>query len=336
MSTNVLIFILFFICSNLSKAHAQEEKPFTVSGTIVSDAPQMVYLRFNGKWIDSCFTSEDGNFKLSGSNKEELPYSIFYKNPRPRLIYLALHNENVSMIIHPGNKSFDPIFEDFSIQGSSASYAINLATYLIKNPFAEKFRASLDNINRFQVKGDSINADLALIQLNKQRKDYIYANKYAVDTTKSPVLAFESLIGMEVSMDLLPDDSLLVRTLDETYVKAAEKFKKSPYFQNFYANYLRKKESATSVSKIKNINEAPFSLPDQEGNIIDYENFKGSYVLIDFWASWCAPCRQENHYLVKAYNLYNEKNFNIVSISIDKQTSRAKWLKAIEDDQIGD
>lgn len=325
---------LFIVCQN---SYAQKNYPFTITGKIISTIPeQTIYLIYNGKTIDSCFTDEEGNFNLTGRNNEELLYSIFYKKPQPRMIYLAISKENISMMIYPGNKKADPVFEDFSIEGSPSSYALNLAIHLINNSFAKKFRASLDSISTFQAKGDSVSTEYAINQLNRHRREYIYANKYAVDTTKSPMLAFKSLIGMEVVMDLLPDDILLVNTLDEAYKRAAIKFENSDYFQNFYANYLRKKESATSVSKINNINQAPFSLPDRDGIIIDYKKFKGSYVLVDFWASWCAPCRKENPYLIKAYNLYNKKNFNIVSISIDKQASKAKWMKAIKDDQIGE
>src|SRR5690606_6885921 len=59
---------------------------------------------------------------------------------------------------------------------------------------------------------------------------------------------------------------------------------------------------------------------------------KGQYVLLDFWASWCAPCRDENPNLVKQYNTYKDKGFTILGVSLDD--TRDKWLKAIENDKL--
>ena len=75
-----------------------------------------------------------------------------------------------------------------------------------------------------------------------------------------------------------------------------------------------------------------FSLPDTAGVSVSLSDFRGKYVLLDFWASWCPPCRRENPNVVKAFNEYKDKNFAIIGISLDKDKS--KWLKAIADDNL--
>lgn len=73
-------------------------------------------------------------------------------------------------------------------------------------------------------------------------------------------------------------------------------------------------------------------LPDMEGKTVSLSSFKGKYVFLDFWASWCGPCRQENPFLVSTYRKYRSQHFEIVGVSLDK--NRQDWLKAVKDDQL--
>ncbi len=77
-----------------------------------------------------------------------------------------------------------------------------------------------------------------------------------------------------------------------------------------------------------------FTMPDVDGNLVSLSSYRGKYVLLDFWASWCGPCRAENPHVVKAYNTYKGKGFEVLGVSYDYPGNRDKWLKAIEDDQL--
>src|SRR5690606_10619291 len=82
-------------------------------------------------------------------------------------------------------------------------------------------------------------------------------------------------------------------------------------------------------------NMAPdFSGPDPDGNIISLKDVMGKVTLIDFWASWCRPCRIENPNVVRVYNQYKDQGFTVVSVSLDREGQRAQWLKAIDDDKM--
>lgn len=75
-----------------------------------------------------------------------------------------------------------------------------------------------------------------------------------------------------------------------------------------------------------------FSQPDTTGKRISLSSFKGKYVLVDFWASWCGPCRKENPNLIKAYSKYRDSNFTILGVSFDRHGQKDKWIEAIRKD----
>jgi len=82
------------------------------------------------------------------------------------------------------------------------------------------------------------------------------------------------------------------------------------------------------------IQATDFTQNDVNGKPVKLSDFKGKYVLLDFWASWCAPCRRENPNVKEAYAKYKSKGFEVLGVSLDKEEAKAAWLKAIADDKL--
>ena len=77
------------------------------------------------------------------------------------------------------------------------------------------------------------------------------------------------------------------------------------------------------------------TLPDTAGKLVNIGQIKGKYLLVDFWANWCAPCRQEHPFYIETFEKYSSKGFQIISITRDEVAAKKWWLKAIRDDKIG-
>jgi thiol-disulfide isomerase/thioredoxin len=101
--------------------------------------------------------------------------------------------------------------------------------------------------------------------------------------------------------------------------------------QSVYGIALLQLQQAIEPTAVGRISP-PFSVPNASGQLFSLANSKGTYTLIDFWASWCAPCRREHPNLVKAFNSYKLKGFKIISISMD--TDKASWIKAVAEDKL--
>ncbi len=142
---------------------------------------------------------------------------------------------------------------------------------------------------------------------------------------KSNMLANPSLSG------LLYMNTIKVQENIDFYADYAPKMKKkypeNIFVNSLYSQYMREKGQV----KLSHGDAAPeISLPTPDGSIFKLSSLKGKVVLIDFWASWCSPCRRANPHVVSLYKKYHEKGFDILGVSLDK--TKESWVKAIKDD----
>jgi peroxiredoxin len=187
-----------------------------------------------------------------------------------------------------------------------------------------EFRAGFEDLDKqYKLATNSNNEKLkdsvekAVKALNILQKTMI--KEFARQHPSSFVAAFE--IRSEFGFD--PDDA---RELDSLYTRLA------PDVRGSY--YGREVKEILEKARLTDIGQpAPdFTLEDPKGKPVALSSFRGKYLLVDFWASWCGPCRRENPAVVKAYKHWHPKGFNILGVSLDD--NRAKWLEAVEKDSL--
>ncbi|MFD0933127.1 redoxin domain-containing protein [Psychroflexus salinarum] len=137
-----------------------------------------------------------------------------------------------------------------------------------------------------------------------------------------------SIVGMMALSDMMNSQAAPLNKMKSLYNNFDDEVKDTPLGKMLGQNIA--KIGATDIGA-----EAPmFSGPTPQGEELSLEDAMGKVTLIDFWASWCRPCRVENPNIVSIYNDYKDRGFTVVGVSLDKPNSKDAWIKAIEDDNL--
>ncbi len=301
----ILVFVICFL-----PAWAFSQKLLTIEGKLdglPDKSPAFVTDATTGK-PDTFARGQvnKGVLQVKGSMREALLVNLEFPSVKKKI---ALFLDNGTLTV---NGNIDQIQKiQFSGIPVEADFQVLQTTF---NPLFEEYsklgalvRSGTGNRDSVQLAGGRTFASI-------QEKTDQFIDRHAA----SPVSAFLLIIVTQMSEDMDVAEKRFVR-LDNTA--------KTSYFGKYIgAGIAKAKVGAVGSDAIE------FTQTDVNGKAVSLSSFKGKYVLIDFWASWCGPCRMENPNVLRNYEQFKGKNFTIVGVSLDK--AKDAWIKAISDDKL--
>lgn len=279
------------------------------------------------KTVDSVEIGEDGKFTFE------------FETTIPTFYLLKVNVSNFfTVLMEPGEKlkieaRYDSINFPTSVSGSKGTEKMIEYNKALKNTVQKLM--SLNDIYRNN--SDSPELPKVIATLDSMAQQYlnemnIYTKKYIdenLNSLISLVALYQQVAPQVYVLDPVKDIRYFVKVDSSLY----KKYPDFPPVKSLHEQ-VQTLVSQTETPAIMGIGDAApeISLPSPDGNIISLSSTKGSYILLDFWAAWCSPCRQENPNLVNAYNKYRNKGFTIFQVSLDK--TKEDWLKGIKDDNL--
>lgn len=319
-------FILVIISCNQGK-----ETSFTVSGSVKNKPVRMIYLEESQVSSldmiskDSAVIGADGKFSFKRKVKQEGVYNLRLDDEEYPFVSIINDSEKIAV-----DADFNNVNEFYVVTGSAAS--LGLKDYLTKS--GERLRhlfylsKELDSLIEGQAESTSIS--IAEEKRNTAIAELKSYTQSSVKETKSPALALFILSTYQGTANN-PNFRIEPFTVDNLMLQLNELVAKFPERKEI-ASIRNSIESQAVKSRWIGKQAPEISLPDTEGRNISLSSYKGKYVLVDFWASWCVPCRHENPNVVEAYNKFRNKNFTILGVSLDMK--KESWKKAIVDDNL--
>ena len=302
---------------------AQAPVSYTITGRVGQlNAPAKVYL-MRGAVLDSA-TLKNGAFVLKG------------RTDFPQQADLVLRRDGRRPGRYDNPKEHLRLFLDSGPVTVASPDSLHHAT-LRGGPVTADYQRMLASRKPLEAKIQALGAEVAKATPAERESPAFAARMQTAGTALMKESMQHDLAFIKanpnswVSLELLGQTRMMLPAYAEiapVYAALSPTLKATPLGREY--GQLLEGLKATAVGA-----PAPeFSQQTPDGRTVSLRDYRGKYVLVDFWASWCGPCRQENPNVLRAYQQYKARNFEVLGVSLDDTKSRDKWVKAIQEDQL--
>jgi peroxiredoxin len=320
MKKNILLSFLLLVaalsgCNKIGSKNDQQKGSFSIKGKLQNQTSGNIYLSELGEqqfvFRDTAEIKNDGSFEFTGKAEEPGIYRISLTDQNMLLLVVDTPRIEVAADAKDLRKTY-------TIKGSKESAHL------------KSILATLDNM---QDAGTKLQKRFVAAQNANQTDSLSVLQQKFMDLQKDNNNRIKSLIRTNPNSVVSAFATLSLVNPDEDFAFADSM---ATAFNQTIPQSKYTKALTTKLGSLRNLSvgqPAPdISLPTPDGKNVSLSSLRGKYVLVDFWASWCGPCRQENPNVVRMYNQYKNKGFEIYGVSLDE--SRDKWLKAIAMDNL--
>lgn len=301
---------------------SEENKGYHISGTVenATEGQQLFVSELNDtntqtEIVDTVKVT-DGKFELDLPEKETPTISFLtLEGARGNVLYIA-DNTPISFTVYP-----DSLYASKVSGGKDNEILYN---YMSK---IRETNRKMGEARSQMRKAFSTQDTVLLKELQQAQKDIAENDK--VDKKELVKENPNSIVSVMVLQDMVNTQMYSTAELKELFENLSPELKQTSLAKTLDQNL--KNLSMTDVGS-----KAPdFSAETPEGKELALKDVLGEVTLVDFWASWCKPCRAENPNIVKIYNKYHDKGFNIIQVSLDRPGQKDKWIQAIKEDNLG-
>lgn len=321
---SVLFIVVTGLTFSFSACNAEKGEPFQLTGTIKGAENKKIFIETmtfpeinqfpKYTLIDTARADEKGNFTIKNYLPERMLCRITVEGNQYNYYIVSLENETLQ-IDADINKQLKP-----EVKGSGAT----LALYTFIDKMREnnlRQNAINDTIMTYTTAGNDSMISIYIQKRIDAQNEYTLILKTFADTADDISNAIVAIEGLEFEKEI-------------EYIKNfAKRMQSSDDSASSYLKELSDKIDMQEKMLTESFIGKPIidiMQPDPTGKNLKLSELKGKVVLIDFWASWCGPCRKENPNVVNVYNKYADKGFTVFSVSLD--TDKDKWLAAIKKD----